>query len=52
MHGTTRTTVKSFYRRKRMYGYAGNILRVDLSEGLFRRIPFSDDFARKFIGGN
>jgi aldehyde:ferredoxin oxidoreductase len=35
-----------------MFGYAGKILYVDLSAASWRRDWFSDDFARKFIGGN
>ncbi len=35
-----------------MYGYAGKILYVDLSNAVSRRDSFSDDFASKFIGGN
>ena len=35
-----------------MFGYAGNILYVDLSAATWHRDSFSDDFAHKFIGGN
>ncbi|MBM3157843.1 MAG: aldehyde ferredoxin oxidoreductase, partial [Chloroflexi bacterium] len=33
-----------------LYGYAGKILRVDLSTGTITRVPTSD-YARRFLGG-
>ncbi len=34
-----------------MYGYAGAILRVDLSDASFRKEPLSDVLVKNFIGG-
>jgi len=35
-----------------VYGYSGNIAKVDLSTGSIVTETFDDDFARRFIGGN
>ena len=34
-----------------MFGYAGRILRVDLSTGATRTEPLREDMAKKYIGG-
>ncbi len=34
-----------------MYGWTGNILRVNLSTKTFRKEPFSEEFAHKWVGG-
>ncbi len=34
-----------------MYGYAGRILHVDLTNGKTRTEPLNEDYARKYIGG-
>jgi aldehyde:ferredoxin oxidoreductase len=34
-----------------LYGYAGQMLRIDLSEGKFSKEPLEADFVRQFIGG-
>ncbi|RJS76933.1 aldehyde ferredoxin oxidoreductase [Candidatus Bathyarchaeota archaeon] len=34
-----------------MYGYAGRILRVNLSNGKTQVIPLSEEYAKKYIGG-
>ena len=34
-----------------MYGYAGTILRVDLSSGSVRKEPLPDSLVKNFIGG-
>jgi aldehyde:ferredoxin oxidoreductase len=34
-----------------MYGYAGSILRVDLSSASFRPEPLPDSLVKNFIGG-
>lgn len=34
-----------------MYGWTGQFLRVDLTSKTYRTEPFSEDFARKWVGG-
>ena len=34
-----------------MYGYAGRILKVDLSRKTYKTEPLSEEFARKYVGG-
>ena len=34
-----------------MYGYAGTILRVDLSSGAIEKQPLDESLAERFIGG-
>ena len=34
-----------------MFGYAGKILRVDLSTGKIEKEPLDSDMVRNFIGG-
>ncbi|MDP2718795.1 MAG: aldehyde ferredoxin oxidoreductase N-terminal domain-containing protein, partial [Dehalococcoidia bacterium] len=34
-----------------MYGWAGTILRVDLSRGEIKKEPLERDFALKWLGG-
>jgi aldehyde:ferredoxin oxidoreductase len=34
-----------------LYGYAGSILRIDLSNGTFRKEPLSEELAQDFVGG-
>jgi aldehyde:ferredoxin oxidoreductase len=35
-----------------MYGYAGRIIHIDLTEPTFKVQNFDEDFARKYLGGN
>jgi len=35
-----------------MYGYAGKVLYVDLKREKSRTVPVTEDFARKYLGGN
>jgi len=35
-----------------MYGYGGKILHVDLSSGEVKKLELSEEFARKYVGGN
>jgi aldehyde:ferredoxin oxidoreductase len=34
-----------------MYGWTGNILRVNLSTRTFKKEAFSEEFAHKWVGG-
>ena len=34
------------------YGYAGSILRIDLTEGSVSKEPLPDTWARRFLGGS
>ena len=34
-----------------LYGYAGNILRIDLSKGDIQKRPIDPDMAEKYLGG-
>ena len=34
-----------------LYGYAGSILRIDLTEGKIEKQPLSPELAEKYIGG-
>ena len=34
-----------------LYGYAGRILKVNLSRKTYRTEPLSEEFARKYVGG-
>jgi aldehyde:ferredoxin oxidoreductase len=35
-----------------MFGYAGKILYVDLEKGTFKKTPVTEEFAKKYLGGN
>jgi aldehyde:ferredoxin oxidoreductase len=37
--------------RLSLFGYAGKILRMDLSTSRVEEKPLSEDYARKFMGG-
>ncbi|MCD6538746.1 hypothetical protein J7L18_09100, partial [Candidatus Bathyarchaeota archaeon] len=34
-----------------LYGYAGRILKVNLSRKTYKTEPLSEEFARKYVGG-
>jgi len=34
-----------------MYGWTGNILRVNLTTKTYKKEPFSEEFAHKWVGG-